>query len=50
VADRTADATCKGQSRVVPKIGGGIETARRTWNFKLRQAGSDWVIEKATVK
>jgi hypothetical protein len=50
VSGPTADATCKGQSRVVPKIGGGSETARRTWQFKLRQAGDDWMIEKATVK
>ncbi|MGE5816200.1 MAG: hypothetical protein ACM36C_17050, partial [Acidobacteriota bacterium] len=50
VAGQTADATCNGESRVVPKIGGGSETARRTWSFKLRQAGSGWLIERATVK
>jgi hypothetical protein len=50
VAGQTADASCKGETSVVPKIGGGSETARRTWDFKLRQTGTDWIIEKATVK
>jgi hypothetical protein len=50
VAGATADATCTGQARVVPKFGGGSETARRTWQFKLRQTGNNWLIEKATVK
>jgi hypothetical protein len=50
VSGSAANATCTGQSRVVPKIGGGSETSRRTWQFTLRQSGRDWVIEKATVK
>jgi hypothetical protein len=50
VSGSTADATCTGQARVVPKFGGGSETARRTWQFRLRQAGSSWLIDKATVK
>lgn len=50
VSGSAANATCTGQSRVVPKIGGGSETTRRTWQFTLRQSGRDWVIEKATVK
>lgn len=50
VSGASADATCNGQSRVVPKIGGGLETTNRTWQFSLRQNGADWLIEKATVK
>lgn len=50
VSGESADATCRGESRVIPKIGGGSETARRTWNFKLRQAGRGWLIERASVK
>lgn len=50
VSGATADATCKGQSRIVPKIGGGSETVRRTWQFTLRQSGTNWVIDRATVK
>jgi hypothetical protein len=51
VAGQIADATCTGRARVVPKIGGGSETVKRTWQFKLRQTGpSDWLIEKATVR
>ena len=50
VSGDSADATCNGQSRIIPKIGGGSETARRTWVFRLKQSGADWIIEKATVK
>jgi len=50
VSGSSADATCTGHSRVVPKIGGGSETAKRTWRFRLRQRGDDWIIDKATVK
>ncbi len=51
VSGTSADANCSGRSTVVPKIGGGSESARRTWQFRLREADRDeWVIQSATVK
>lgn len=50
LAGGSADASCRGSAKIVPKIGGGSESVRRTWEFKLRQAGTDWVIERATVR
>ncbi len=51
VSGTSADANCSGRSTVVPKIGGGSASARRTWQFRLREAARDeWVIQSATVK
>jgi hypothetical protein len=50
VAGSTADATCNGRATVVPKIGGGTQTVRRTWRFKLAQDGDHWLIASATVR
>jgi hypothetical protein len=50
VAGAVADATCTGRASVVPKIGGGSQTVRRTWRFKLAQAGESWRIASATVR
>lgn len=46
----TARANCRGRTRVVPRVGGGTETARREWSFWLRQANGGWTIERAEVK
>lgn len=46
----TAAATCSGRASIVPKVGGGTQTVRRTWRFALAQDGSAWRIESATVR
>lgn len=46
----TADATCSGRASVVPKVGGGSQTVRRTWQFRLAQNGEEWKIARATVR
>jgi len=41
-------ATCHGSARYVPKIGSREPRIEpRTWNFTLRKAGADWMIESA---
>jgi hypothetical protein len=50
VAGNTADATCRGRASVVPKVGGGTQSVRRTWRFKLAQDGDRWLIASAIVR
>jgi hypothetical protein len=50
VTGATARANCRGRARVVPRVGGGSETARREWRFWLREANGRWVIERAEVR
>lgn len=50
VLGETADATCTGSARIVPKVGGGSQSTSRTWRFTLRQAGEGWQIARATVR
>jgi hypothetical protein len=45
-----ATATCRGNTRYVPKIGSREpRTEPRVWNFRLSKAGSDWKIDSARV-
>jgi hypothetical protein len=45
-----ATATCRGNTRYVPKIGSREpRTEPRVWNFTLSKAGSDWKIDSARV-
>jgi hypothetical protein len=50
VAAGGANATCTGRASIVPKIGGGSQTVRRTWQFRLAQNGDAWTIASATVR
>lgn len=42
-----ARATCSGTSSWEPKIGGGLRTEARRWNFELKKSGGAWRIERA---
>jgi hypothetical protein len=50
VSGRIATASCRGTARVVPRVGGGVQSARRHWVFWLRQFGEDWVIERTQIR
>lgn len=50
IAESRASATCRGRARVVPKVGGGVESVQRTWRFSLAQSGDRWTIASATVR
>lgn len=43
-------ASCAGKARWEPKIGGGLQTADRYWNFNLRRTGDGWRIEEIRVR
>jgi hypothetical protein len=44
----TANATCRGSARYVPKVGSREpRTEPRVWSFALRKTGDDWKIESA---
>ena len=43
-------ASCAGKARWEPKIGGGLQTADRHWNFNLRRTGDGWKIEEILVR
>ena len=45
-----ARATCSGSATWEPKVGGGVHTAPRRWNFELRKSGDDWQIERAITR
>lgn len=48
VRGESADATCRGSARYVPKIGSREpRVERRTWSFTLRRTGEEWQIESA---
>jgi len=42
-------ATCAGKARWEPKVGGGLQTADRYWNFHLRRTGDGWKIQEIRV-
>jgi hypothetical protein len=46
----TAQAECRGTARWNPKVGAGLQSASRQWNFELRNTGGDWIIARATVR
>lgn len=50
VSGSSAIASCRGTTRVVPRVGGGIEAARRNWSFRLRQSGDRWLIESTQIR
>jgi hypothetical protein len=50
VIGRLATASCRGTARVVPRVGGGTQTARRSWVFWLRQSGDGWVIDRTQIR
>jgi hypothetical protein len=44
-------ATCDGQARWVPRVGGrDPKRERRTWRFELARSGEDWVITRAEAR
>jgi hypothetical protein len=45
-----ARATCAGTATWEPKVGGGVRTEPRRWNFDLRKAGDAWRIERAIAR
>lgn len=45
-----ARAHCTGTAKWIPKIGGGVKTQARRWEFQLAQADSGWEIVKAGVR
>jgi hypothetical protein len=45
-----ARAICSGSATWEPKVGGGIRTEDRRWNFDLRKSGESWRIERATAR
>jgi hypothetical protein len=50
VTGRLATASCLGTARVVPRVGGGMQSARRSWVFWLRQSGDGWVIDRTQIR
>jgi len=42
-----ARATCSGSATWEPKVGGGVRTEARQWNFELRKNDGAWQIERA---
>ena len=45
-----ARAVCSGSFTWEPKVGGGVRTEPRRWNFDLRKNGDAWRIERATAR
>jgi hypothetical protein len=45
-----AGASCAGQARWEPKIGGGLRTADRYWTFQLRKSAEGWRIKEVLVR
>jgi len=44
-------ATCTGQLRWVPRVGGqDARRERRTWRFDLTRNGDDWIITRAEAR
>jgi hypothetical protein len=50
VAAITARADCRGQATWAPRIGGGRETADRTWSFDLRNVAGAWQIVRVQAR
>jgi hypothetical protein len=45
-----AHATCTGTMTWKPKVGGGSKTQARSWQFDLKQVGTDWQIGSVSIK
>jgi hypothetical protein len=45
-----ARATCQGTASWKPKVGGGLRTEDRRWEFELRKDGAAWIIERASAR
>jgi hypothetical protein len=43
-------ASCAGKARWEPKVGGGLQTADRHWDFQLRKSGEGWRIQEIRVR
>jgi hypothetical protein len=43
-------ANCAGKARWEPKVGGGLQTSDRYWNFHLRRTGDGWKIQEIQVR
>lgn len=43
-------ASCAGKARWEPKVGGGLQTADRHWDFQLRKTGEGWRIQEIRVR
>ena len=43
-------ASCAGKARWEPRIGGGLQTADRYWNFHLRKGADGWKIQEISVR
>jgi hypothetical protein len=43
-------ASCAGKARWEPKVGGGMQTADRYWDFQLRKTTDGWKIEEVRVR
>ena len=51
VDDSGGTATCAGQARWVPRVGGrDPKREERTWRFELERSGDDWVITRAEAR
>jgi len=50
VAANTARADCRGQANWAPRIGGGHQTANRTWTFDLRNVAGAWQIVRVQTR
>lgn len=46
----SARATCAGSATWEPKVGGGVRTEARSWNFELKKRGDGWQIERAVTR
>lgn len=45
-----ARATCSGSATWEPKVGGGLRTEPRRWNFEFRKRGGNWEIARAVTR
>jgi hypothetical protein len=43
-------ASCAGKARWEPKVGGGVQTADRHWDFQLRKSADGWKIQEIRVR
>jgi len=43
-------ASCAGKARWEPKVGGGLQTADRHWDFQLRKSADGWKIREIRVR
>jgi hypothetical protein len=50
INDRTAAAICTGLTSWTPKVGGGRNTASRTWHFQLASVNGKWRVDRAEAR